>query len=849
MAKENTVKEYDVKEYGESEMQIEESRLDEIFPPILRERLRLLRDGAVDGGGAYVLYWTHHAVRAHANPALDTALVLANRLGLPALVYQGLGGPHRFNSDRHHTFILEGARDLAAQLAERGIAYAFHLGRRPEDPTPLGKLVRRAAAVVVEDFPAPPFPRWTESVARRSSGPVLAVDACCVLPMRLVEKPYARAHAFRSRVWDGMKERLERPWPEVEPEVEPYAADLGFAPVDLAAADIAELCAACEIDHAVGPVPHTRGGTTAARVRWERFKAEGLEGYARRRNDAGIVRPRGVSGMSPYLHHGHMSAWSLAREARTIGGQGAGKYLDELLVWRELAHNFCFHRRGDVETLAALPEWARKTLAEHAGDRREEVYSWERLARGETGDSLWDLAQRSLLVHGELHNNVRMTWGKALLRWTPSPEAALRFLIDLNHRYALDGNDPSSYGGLLWCLGLFDRPFEPAKPVIGTVRPRSSGAHARRLDLAEYRRLVSRPARADAPRVAVVGAGMAGVFAARTLRDHLLGVTVFDKARGPGGRLSTRRHEVEDVALHFDHGAQYFTARDERFRRIVDAWIEEGVAQSWDGRIGVLKNGAVKSTRGTTERFVGVPGMSAMTRHLASSVEIVAGVRVGEIHREGEDEGSSWRLRAEDGCDLGRYDVVLVAVPPAQAVPLLAGSPALAARAGAVEMRPCWAVMAAFDSRLPLDLDGAFVDVSPLTWVARNASKPDRPDAETWILHASPEWTEAHLEDDAERVAYELLAAFLAAAGLETTVASFLRAHRWRYALAREPLEVGCLWDRERRLGACGDWCQGSRVEGAFLSGMAAAGRVLGLPEGEPLPGPGEQLGLFNPAS
>jgi len=156
-----------------------------------------------------------------------------------------------------------------------------------------------------------------------------------------------------------------------------------------------------------------------------------------------------------------------------------------MLIWRELAHNFCFYHRHPG-AFDALPAWAAKTLTDHRQDLRQSVYTWEQMARATTGDPLWDAAQKSLLIHGELHNNLRMTWGKAILQWTRSPEEALQTLIDLNHRYALDGSDPNSYGGILWCLGLFDRPFQPEKPVIGTLRPRSTRSHAARLDLRKY---------------------------------------------------------------------------------------------------------------------------------------------------------------------------------------------------------------------------------------------------------------------------------------------------------------------------------------------------------------------------
>ena len=147
-----------------------------------------------------------------------------------------------------------------------------------------------------------------------------------------------------------------------------------------------------------------------------------------------------------------------------------------------------------------------------------------------------------------------------------------------------------------------------------------------------------------------------------------------------------------------------------------------------------------------------------------------------------------------------------------------------------MDFLPCWAVMAVLDHELELTFEGAFVNdaASPLSWVAKNSSKPGRTGPESWVLHASPEWSAVHLERDADAVVRPLVAAFFAAAAITPRPLRFARAHRWRYSIARQPLDVGCLWDPELMIGACGDWCQGSRVEGAFLSGMAVAGRMLG---------------------
>jgi len=344
----------------------------------------------------------------------------------------------------------------------------FHLERPGHRGPHLRTLACRAAVLVTEDLPTQPLTGWVDRLAARCDTPLWAVDTACVVPMRLVGKAHDRAFAFRDATRDLLEKRLTRPWPEVESSREPFLpTDLPFDPVDLKA-DLADLISRCDIDHAVGPVGHTVGGATAGYARWEAFKANKLKRYDDDRNDA--LRD-GVSRISAYLHYGMVSPLRVAREAARVQGVGAEKYLDELLVWRELAYAFCFHRR-DHESTAALPPWAVRTLADREGDARPALLDWETLARGKTGDPLRDAAQRSLLLQRELHNNVRMTWGKAFVQWTPDAVTALRRMIDLNHRYALDGRDPASYGGLLWCLGQFDRPHQPPRRIFGTVRTR-----------------------------------------------------------------------------------------------------------------------------------------------------------------------------------------------------------------------------------------------------------------------------------------------------------------------------------------------------------------------------------------
>ncbi|MCC7055560.1 MAG: NAD(P)-binding protein [Gemmatimonadaceae bacterium] len=790
---------------------------DTLLPPHLAERVACAQDRPVAAGGEYVLYWLRTAVRAHENPALDAAVALAAALHRPLFVYHALSERYPYASDRHHTFILEGARDLSADLAARGIGTAFHLERDGHRGPHLMTLARRAAVVVTELMPVAPLRQWTAALQAAIEAPVWQVDTACTVPVTLTDRAWDRAFAYRDATARLRRERLAQPWIDVAHYAPAFVPALPFEPVDLATADIPALVATCRIDHGVGPVPHTPGGTRAGYARWSAFVESGrLDRYDRARNEP--TRDDGVSRMSPYLHYGMVSPFTLAREAMGRAGDGAAKWLDELLTWRELAYTFC-HHRPDHASVHALPAWARETLQRHEGDPRT-LLDWERLARGRTGDRFWDLMQRALLAHGEIHNNVRMTWGKAFPHWTPDAARALALSIDLNHRYALDGRDPASYGGLLWCLGQFDRPFTPESAVLGAVRSRTTAAQAERVSVDRYEKAVRRPVGSSPRSVAIIGAGLAGLMCARTLADHTLDVTVFEKSRGAGGRAATRR----DGVWQFDHGAQYFTVRDARLAPSLHSWQQRGIVAPWTGALAVREAGAWRDAGTRVRRWVGVPGMSALGRHLAADLIVQYQTRVAHIQREGRQ----WRLVDDTGADLGTFDVVLTCVPAPQAHDLLAPvAPSLAARTREATLHATWATMLVLESRPDVAWEGAFLNDDPvLSWASRNAGKPGREAHETWVLHATRAWSAAHLEDAGDSVSQVMTEAFAAVIGAPIVPVHHI-AHRWRYALPDPVVPDGALFDAGLALGAAGDWCGGPRIEGALLSGIALAGRVL----------------------
>jgi renalase len=329
-------------------------------------------------------------------------------------------------------------------------------------------------------------------------------------------------------------------------------------------------------------------------------------------------------------------------------------------------------------------------------------------------------------------------------------------------------------------------------------------------------------------RVAIVGAGVAGLSAARALGAAGHQVAVFERGPRPGGRVATlfangvELPRIGTVDLAFDHGAQYFTVRDPRFARVVDEWTRERIVAKWSGRIVAFDDEGWEDVEGGTERLVAVPSMSALSNHLSSGVNLQCNVRVAALEVS-SDSRTTWRIRAQDTQVAGEFDHVILAVPPRQARTLAPAGTPLAAQLTAVEMKPCWAALVAFEESVTQRFDAAFVAGSPLGWIARNGSKPKRDRTEAWVLHATKEWSAAHAGDRSDTVGPFLLEAFadLIRAGLPRPF--FLAAHRWREAVADPPLSVGALHDRERRLSVCGDWCAGSRIEGAFVSGLEAA--------------------------
>ncbi|SDL50717.1 NAD(P)/FAD-dependent oxidoreductase [Aliiruegeria lutimaris] len=306
---------------------------------------------------------------------------------------------------------------------------------------------------------------------------------------------------------------------------------------------------------------------------------------------------------------------------------------------------------------------------------------------------------------------------------------------------------------------------------------------------------------------AIIGAGLAGLACATALRESGQSTVVFDKSRGVGGRLSTRRAEGD---LRFDHGAQFVTARTHGFAALLRESEAAGQAAAW-------------KDSGDAERIVGVPGMNAIAKHMATGLDIRLGVTVTAVERA----PIGWRIDTDRGT--WTCERLVVAVPAPQAKVLLAEEKPLVQEIAAVRMAPCLALMATFEEDVPVPFCTRRDPQDDLDWIALNSSKPGRDGAQTWVAHAAPDWSRKNLEETPEEIAALMLPMLCDRLGIHPTSARHVAAHRWRFARVTTALGAPFLRDGSGKLYAGGDWCLGARAENAWESGDAIARDILGL--------------------
>jgi deoxyribodipyrimidine photo-lyase len=501
-------------------------------------RVRHCNDHTTPARGQYVLYWMTMYRRLQHNHALDYALHMARSLGVPLVIFEAVKLNYPWASARFHQFLLEGMADNHAAAAKLRATY-WPCVETTEHPTHglVRKLCEKARLLVTDDYPQFIIPAQIHAVATRVTIPVHAVDGNSFIPLALLGKTVGAAAHLRPRMhklFTHAWENQASPAPDFDGVA--LKADAPFL-VWQPPADVAAFVAELPIDQSVNAVNGARGGASSGRKLLKQFLAKKLSRYDAERNQPDDPKANSASGLSAHLHYGHLSIQEVIRD--TLGPDwspnelnlktrnkddffcrdaNVNGFLDEAITWRDVGFQWHFTRmaehralQGTVSTVkpgsqshynfssndyaplpnagtlaGVLPPWALATLVKHQSDQREYEYSFDDFEQAATHDKLWNAAQVELRHTGRIHNYLRMLWGKKVLEWSATPEDAYRTLETLNNKYALDGRDPNSYTGILWCFGLFDRPWPPERAVFGNVRFMSSVNTAKKFDLDGY---------------------------------------------------------------------------------------------------------------------------------------------------------------------------------------------------------------------------------------------------------------------------------------------------------------------------------------------------------------------------
>jgi deoxyribodipyrimidine photo-lyase len=489
-------------------------------------RVRAINASPINPDGDFVLYWMIAARRSGFNYGLERAVAWAQRLKRPLIVLEALRVDYPWASDRFHAFVIQGMADNAAAFSSEPLVYYPYVEpSRAAGRGLLAALSQCACVIVTDEFPCFFLPRMVDAAGERSKVKLEAVDSNGILPLRSSNRTFVTAAHYRRHVQKQLPRQLLT-FPTERPAARADLARLSAIPSAilgrwppaseaLLAGDAAAL-SALPIDHSV-PVVAIRGGVAAARAALKSFVTDRLSDYHLGHNHPD---DDGTSRLSPYLHFGHLSAheifmavmrhekWSAAKLAKSATGAregwwgvgpGAEAYLDQVIVWRELAYNTCARRPADYDSYDALPAWALDTLARHATDPRPITYPIAALERAATHDVLWNAAQRQMQRDGWFHNYLRMLWGKKILEWSPTPAGALKTMVTLMNRWSLDGRNPNSYAGYLWTLGRYDRPW-PERPIYGKVRSMSSDRTMSKVRVKRYLAKYAERPTEEAPR-------------------------------------------------------------------------------------------------------------------------------------------------------------------------------------------------------------------------------------------------------------------------------------------------------------------------------------------------------------
>ena len=483
-----------------------------VVPPI---RISLCNNRPLNHEGDFVLYWMIANRRIDFNYSLQRAVEYSVELKKPLVIFEALRINYPWASQRFHKFVIDGMKDNANAIeleGNKGVLYYPYLEPKHGDQVGLlESLAKKSCVVVTDDFPAFFIPAMIRLASNQIPVRFEKVDSNGILPMRSTDRVFTTAFSFRAYLHNNLRDHLSI-FPKQNPlsgidlpklsELPKKLTDKWPSALPILRSKDDKFLKALDIDHTVKE-SFILGGSKAAKKSLDLFLKSNLIQYKDLGNDPDEnVR----SELSPYLHFGHISShhvfkqivkqeeWNPSHLSAKGGGKREGwwnmspaaeAFLDQLITWREIGYNMCSKTLG-YDRYDSLPSWAKVSLNKHAQDKRSFVYSLEEFQSCKTHDALWNAAQNQLNNEGRIHNYLRMLWGKKILEWCETPQEALKVMIELNNRFALDGRNPNSYSGIFWVLGRYDRPWGPERPIFGSIRYMSSANTQKKLNVKKY---------------------------------------------------------------------------------------------------------------------------------------------------------------------------------------------------------------------------------------------------------------------------------------------------------------------------------------------------------------------------
>ncbi len=455
---------------------------------IQEERIEILNNKNIREG-KYVLYWMQAAQRSEYNHALEYAIRKANVMKLPVLVFFGITDKFPQANLRHYYFMLEGLKETQKTLYERGIRLVIRI-QSPKDGAV--ELAKYAALVVVDSGQLRIQKQWRRNAASKVECPFYEVETNLIVPIEeATDKENFSAGTLRPRITKQLKKYLV-PLKHTKPKKKSLSLKIENIEIDDILSKLRSLdkknrvmgilpmkhgqddhdtkkklilLNSLNIDTSVGKVESFHGGTDIAKKLLNDFIKNKLDKFETLRNNPCEDYS---SNMSPYLHFGQISALYIALEVLKTNSPGKDAFLEELIVRRELSHNFVYYNKK-YDTFASLPGWAKRTLNVHRRDKREYVYTKEQFENAQTHDPYWNAAQKEMIITGKMHGYMRMYWGKKILEWSRNPQTGFKIALELNNKYELDGRDANAFAGVAWCFGKHDRAWGE-RDVFGKIR-------------------------------------------------------------------------------------------------------------------------------------------------------------------------------------------------------------------------------------------------------------------------------------------------------------------------------------------------------------------------------------------